>query len=49
MLVTYSGMAGAIVAAILSWKRNEDIGWAIVAAIFGWLYVIYWFLTTDEV
>lgn len=39
---------GNVIAAILSWKRNKDILWAIVAFFFGWLYVIYWALTQDD-
>jgi hypothetical protein len=40
--INLTAVAGSIIAAILSWKRNKDIAWAVVAAIFGWLYVIYW-------
>ena len=32
---------GLAVAAILSWERNRSIFWALVAAFFGWLYIIY--------
>jgi len=43
----YAGV-GNVIAAILSWKRNQDPLWAVVAFIVGWLYVIYWFLTMDD-
>ena len=36
---------GTIVACIASWTTNHSIGWLIVHGFFGWLYVIYWFLT----
>lgn len=33
---------GAIIAVILSWTVNHSFLWAIVHAMCGWLYVIYW-------
>ena len=36
---------GAILAIVLSWSRNQSILWAIVHALFGWLYVIYFVFT----
>jgi hypothetical protein len=39
---------GNVIAAILSWKRNQDFLWAVVAFLIGWLYVIYWLLTMDD-
>ncbi len=36
---------GSILAVTLSWERNRSILWAILAAIFSWLYVIYFALT----
>lgn len=42
--VVYIG-AGNIIAAILSYKRNKDFLWPIVAFFFGWAYVIYWALS----
>lgn len=38
------GLTGAVIAAAMSWTLFHKIGWAIVALIFNWLYVIY-FLT----
>ncbi len=32
---------GTIIAVVISWSRNKSILWAIIHAIFGWLYVIY--------
>lgn len=32
---------GSLIAVLISWKRNESILLAIVAAILGWIYVIY--------
>lgn len=36
---------GTIIAVVASWSRNKSVGWAIVHAIFGWLYVIYYVLS----
>jgi len=36
---------GNVIAAILSWKRNKDSLWAVVAFLLGWLYVLYWVCT----
>jgi len=33
---------GGIVAFILSWHTFHSIGWGLLAALFGWGYVIYW-------
>ena len=35
---------GSLLAVVLSWSANHSIGWAIVHAFFGWLYVIYYAL-----
>lgn len=35
---------GSVVAGIISWMKWHSIGWAIVHAIFGWFYVIYYFI-----
>lgn len=35
---------GWIIAAVLSYSMFKSVGWAIVAAIFGWLYVIYYLI-----
>ena len=34
--------SGGIVAGILSWMHWHSVGWAIIATIFNWLYVIYY-------
>lgn len=33
---------GGVIAFILSWKLFHALGWALLAALFGWGYVIYW-------
>jgi hypothetical protein len=45
--MTWSGGIGlgSILAIVLSWSRNSSVLWAIVHAIFGWLYVIYFVFT----
>lgn len=35
---------GAIFAVILSWSMNKSVLWAILHFIFGWLYVVYFYL-----
>lgn len=39
---------GKVIAAILSWKRNQDYLWCVVAFLVGWLYVFYWLFTMDD-
>jgi hypothetical protein len=36
---------GCALAMILSWSRNASILWAMLHAVFGWLYVIYFAVT----
>jgi len=36
---------GSMIAVVCSWERNRSILWAILAAIFSWLHVIYFALT----
>lgn len=36
---------GTVIAVILSYMKWHSIGWAIVAGLFGWGYVIYYLLT----
>ena len=44
--VTGGGIGlGSILAIVLSWSRNSSILWAILHAILGWLYVIYFVFT----
>lgn len=42
--VRYSGGIGlgTIIALLISWTLYHSVGWAILHAILGWLYVIYW-------
>jgi len=41
----FSVSIGSLVAVFLSWKRNKSILWAILHFLFGWFYVIYYFLS----
>lgn len=44
--ITQSGIGlGSVLAIVTSWDRNKSILWAILHAIFGWFYVIYFALT----
>ncbi|MBN9690487.1 MAG: hypothetical protein J0M24_09620 [Verrucomicrobia bacterium] len=36
---------GSALAIVCSWQRNRSILWAILAAIFSWLYVVYFAIT----
>jgi len=38
------GSIGAVLAALLSWKVNHSILWALLHAFLSWLYVIYHWL-----
>ncbi len=38
---------GNVIAGILSWKRNEDVGYAVIHFLIGWPYVIWWFFSED--
>ncbi len=38
------GSIGAVLAALLSWKVNHSIMWALIHAFFSWFYVIYHWL-----
>ena len=38
------GLVGLILAGYLSWTTFGKIGWAVIAALFNWLYVIYYAL-----
>ena len=40
-LLTLIGVIGAVVT---SWNANHSVGWAIVHALLGWLYIIYFYL-----
>ncbi len=35
------GSIGAVLAALLSWRVNHNVLWALVHAFFSWFYVIY--------
>jgi hypothetical protein len=39
---------GSVLAVVCSWERNRSIGWAILAALFNWFYVIYFAITRRE-
>ena len=36
--------AGAVIAAFISYKLGNTLGWIILHTIFGWFYVLYWAL-----
>ena len=36
------GMAGSIIAVLLSYSVNSSILWAIFHFFLGWIYVVYW-------
>ncbi|MCZ2100903.1 MAG: hypothetical protein LC107_05145 [Chitinophagales bacterium] len=43
---TASGIGlGSVIAVMASWSRNQSVLWAILHAIFGWVYVIYFVIT----
>lgn len=51
-VVVQSGIElGSVLAMLCSWQRNRSILWAILAAIFSWIYVIYFAITrsSDEI
>ncbi len=39
---------GTILAIVASWSRNKSIRWAILHAMLGWLYVIYFVFTRSS-
>lgn len=39
---------GSVLAITISWSQNKSIFWAIIHGLFGWLYVIYYYLGKDE-
>lgn len=47
--ITQSGVGlGSIIAVVTSWDRNKSILWAVLHAIFGWFYVLYYAFTRDS-
>ena len=38
---------GTVAAGALSWFTHHSVGYTILNAILGWIYVIYWFACTD--
>ncbi|MEZ4909433.1 MAG: hypothetical protein R2774_01095 [Saprospiraceae bacterium] len=36
---------GSVIAIVASWSRNHSVLWAILHAIMGWFYVIYYVIT----
>ncbi len=39
---------GGVIAVVCSWQRNKSILWAILHALFGWAYVIYFAITRQD-
>jgi len=39
---------GGVIAVVCSWQRNKSIFWAILHALFGWLYVLYFAITRED-
>lgn len=44
-LVDYGIGLGSALAISISWSRNKSVVLAIIHAIFGWLYIIYYLIT----
>lgn len=42
------GSIGAVLAALLSWKVNRSVMWALIHAFLSWFYVIYHLLRYGE-
>lgn len=40
--VTYGGVIGACMAAMVTWTNGQDFWWSVVHAFFGWGYLIGW-------
>lgn len=38
---------GSLIAVLASWERNKSILWAILHAVFGWIYVFYFAFTRN--
>ena len=38
---------GTIGAALLSWCTHHSVLWAVLHAVLGWLYIIYWVACTN--
>ena len=48
-VVVQSGIElGSVLAMLCSWQRNRSILWAILAAVFSWIYVIYFAMTRSQ-
>lgn len=39
---------GSVLAMLCSWQRNRSILWAIIAALFSWIYVVYFAITRNS-
>ena len=39
---------GGVLAFLLSWEQNHDLIWGIIHALFGWLYVVYHWITYEN-
>lgn len=35
---------GITVAVVISWSLNHSVGWAILHGVFGWLYLLYYWI-----
>jgi hypothetical protein len=42
--VSAFGVSGMILAALISWSMWHHVGWAFLATVFGWGYVIYHYI-----
>ena len=40
---------GAALAIVISWTSNGSLFWALVHALFGWIYVVYALVMKEEV
>lgn len=38
------GVSGMILAALVSWSMWHSIGWAFLATVFSWFYLIYYWI-----
>lgn len=47
-LVDYGIGIGSTIAIVVSWSQNKSIAFAILHGILGWLYVIYYLITTHN-
>jgi hypothetical protein len=44
-IITSGGIGfGSILAIVISWSVNHSILWGLIHGLFGWAYVVYYFL-----